>query len=425
MIKDSLSEISSVASNDSGSEIDLLYRKGFSMSPKNSQKKLTSVKTMANDQFISNFERKKTGDKENNTLKLGNSFIRSNSKKLTLRTKRLVENIIKNSESKISNSLISREYIENISTELVLRKKLKLQEKYIAKQGKIFNKQFEKHREYEQSADQFEKSKKKHDFKHILSNIHLQNDSKRNKLNKLKLYSDNYPLEAYGPKIGIQLKETDYLYNQYRATAKLLFIKEGQQDQILAQSMIEEISKANKELNDLIIKEISTNETLKIMTNRLEEQIILLENEGYELKEIINIRNRQLNEAKEKVRIISENQNKTEHDAKILNKDIVAENQFYKKVIVRKEMCKLEKVGELKDEILVMLELYRDLMEKKKLLKQQELTIKTLDEEISIKTNAKIDSAAVLNSLDYFDRIAKVNINKKINKFKLLFLIIN
>ena len=126
-------------------------------------------------------------------------------------------------DPKIFNGM-TKDDIEHMSSEILQRKRNKRQEKFVNRQERIFKKDFEGHLDYEEKKIFFEGSDKSLNFKKLLSQIKTENYGKQQHISNLKETLRNYNNKTRGVKIGLQLKETDHLFNLYRA-AKLDFFQ--------------------------------------------------------------------------------------------------------------------------------------------------------------------------------------------------------
>lgn len=306
---------------------------------------------------------------------------------------------------------MTKDDIELMSSEILQRKRNKRQEKFVNRQERIFKKDFESHLDYEEKKILFERSEKCLNFKNMLSKIKTENYGKQQQISNLKETLRNYNNKLRGEKIGLQLKETDPLFNLYRA-AKLDFFQTDI-NTTLANEMIDELKVAKEEIEEKMVVETMKGETLSDMEKKIKDRLERKEGEVNELRQILNICDKEKLKMNEKLVFFTQKTDDLFFKLENGNFDMEALAKFHEEVLKRKNDLKSSKTIDLKDEILSILENNRKLAEGKQTLAEQEKIIFQLDHEFGHKKKFKIQSAAILNSLDYFDRIAKVRILKK------------
>lgn len=295
-----------------------------------------------------------------------------------------------------------------MSSEILQRKRNKRQEKFVNRQERIFKKDFEGHLDYEEKKVLFQKSERSLNFKNLLSQIKAENSGKQQHISNLNETLKNYNNKTRGEKIGLQLKETDHLFNLYRA-AKLDFFQTDINAN-LANEMIDELKVAKEDIEKKMVVETMKGETLSNMEKKIKERLERKEGEVNELKQILKICENEKLKMDEKLVFFTQKTDDLFFKLENGNFDMEALEKFHEEVLKRKNDLKNSKTTDLKDEILSILENNRKLAEGKQTLAEQEKIIFKLDHEFGHKKKFKIQSAAILNSLDYFDRIAKVKI---------------
>ena len=285
--------------------------------------------------------------------------------------------------------------IDKYSEEVLLNKRNKHTENYIAKQKRLFEGEFNGFQQHQESLALFQKTSGR-DFKNLLDGILEGNRQKKEKLEGFERTLMNFKAKNKGEKKEGEGKLQDFY-------TKIAMVRENEG---LAVEFLMQLKGNLEELGDKATVQLIGQEQLENLYNNLKREVSLKEQSYKDLFRLYELLDSQQNDFAGRVFPVRRNLEQLCIKGSQLELDLVSDRLFQDNVLIRKQTLSTLRQKELKNTILEFAGTRKDVLNAKKRLKEQEKEMEELDKMLAVKKAEKISNRSLLNALDYIDRIS-------------------
>lgn len=285
--------------------------------------------------------------------------------------------------------------IDKYSEEVLLNKRNKHTENYIAKQKRLFEGEFNGFQQHQESLALFQRTSGR-EFKNLLDGLLEGNRQKKEKLGGLEKTLNNFRARNKGEKKEGEGKLQDFY-------TKIAMVKENEG---LAVEFLKQLKGNLEELGDKATVQLIAEEQLENLYNNLKREVSVKEQAYKDLLRLYELLDSQQNDFAGRVFPVRRNLEQLCIKGSQLELDLVSDRLFQDNVLIRKQALSTLRQKELKDTILEFAGTRKDVLNAKKRLKEQEKEMEELDKMLAVKKAEKISNRSLLNALDYIDRIA-------------------